>query len=70
MISPLDTILHAIEPLDSKAMAAARQRQDSLTKPHGSLGELEELSIKIAGIKADPLPRLETPCLILLVSVE
>ncbi len=64
MISPLDTILHAIEPLDSKAMATARQRQDSLTKPHGSLGKLEDLSIKIAGIKANPLPRLEHKAII------
>ena len=37
-------------PLDINAMAAARQRQNELLKPAGSLGELEEISIKIAGI--------------------
>ncbi len=39
-----------IAPLDSAAMAAARQRQSQLTKPAGSLGRLEELSIQLAGI--------------------
>jgi nicotinate-nucleotide--dimethylbenzimidazole phosphoribosyltransferase len=44
-------ILKAIKPLDKKMMEAARARQDSLTKPQGSLGRLEELAIKIAGIR-------------------
>ena len=44
MPSSLDTILKEIQPLDSSAMAAAQSRQNSLTKPHGSLGRLEELS--------------------------
>lgn len=35
---------------DEEAMAAARQRQDYLAKPPGSLGRLEDISIKIAGI--------------------
>jgi len=35
------------------------QRQDRLTKPRGSLGRLEELSIQIAGITAQPIPRLK-----------
>jgi len=37
--------------LDKEAMEAAQARQDELTKPRGSLGRLEELSIKVAGIK-------------------
>jgi len=45
-------------------MAVARQRQDSLTKPHGSLGKLEELSIQIAGIKGETIPRLEHKAII------
>ncbi len=39
-------------------MAEARERQDSLTKPPGSLGRLEELSIQLAGIRGDPRPRV------------
>ncbi|HTV52463.1 MAG TPA: nicotinate-nucleotide--dimethylbenzimidazole phosphoribosyltransferase [Steroidobacteraceae bacterium] len=41
------------------SMQAARARQDTLTKPPGSLGELEQLAIRLAGWQAQPLPRLE-----------
>jgi nicotinate-nucleotide--dimethylbenzimidazole phosphoribosyltransferase len=54
----LEQALREIKPLDKKAMAAARARQDTLTKPLGSLGRLEELSIKLAGIKGEPIPRI------------
>lgn len=37
-------------PLDENAMAAARERQKGLLKPVGSLGELEAISIRMAGI--------------------
>jgi len=43
-------IISQIRPLDPAAMQAARARQNQLTKPPGSLGRLEELSIRIAGI--------------------
>ena len=52
----LDTV-RRIGPLDAAAMTVARERQDSLTKPQGSLGRLEELSIKLAGITGNPRPR-------------
>ena len=42
--------LENIKPLDSQAMSAARVRQNELLKPAGSLGQLEEISIQIAGI--------------------
>ena len=54
----LEQALREIKPLDEKAMAAARARQDTLTKPLGSLGRLEELSIKLAGIRGEPIPRI------------
>ena len=46
----INDIITAIRPLDEASMAAARARQDILTKPQGSLGRLEELSIQLAGI--------------------
>jgi nicotinate-nucleotide--dimethylbenzimidazole phosphoribosyltransferase len=46
----------AIGPLDQEAMAAAMARQDQLTKPRGSLGRLEQLSIQLAGIRGDASP--------------
>lgn len=47
-----------IRTLDEEAKRQARERQDLLTKPQGSLGMLEELSIKIAGIKGTVKPEL------------
>jgi nicotinate-nucleotide--dimethylbenzimidazole phosphoribosyltransferase len=68
MASSLDTILKEIRPLDSPAMAAAQHRQNSLTKPHGSLGRLEELSIQIAGIKGEATPKLEYKSIIIMAA--
>ncbi|MCB9162489.1 MAG: nicotinate-nucleotide--dimethylbenzimidazole phosphoribosyltransferase [Caldilineaceae bacterium] len=46
--------IDAIRPLDQAAMDAARARQQILTKPAGSLGRLEALSIQLAGILGTP----------------
>jgi len=55
----LEELIASIQPLDTAAMQAARSRQDMLTKPRGSLGRLEQLSIQVAGMTGNPLPRLE-----------
>jgi len=55
-MTTLEEIVSRIRPLDQKAMQAVRERQDNLTKPAGSLGRLEELSIKVAGITGNPRP--------------
>lgn len=57
-----------IAPLDKAALESARLRQDTLTKPLGSLGRLEELSIHIAGIKAQPLPKIEKKAVIVMAA--
>ena len=41
----LEEIINQIKPLDEVAMQSAQSRQNMLTKPQGSLGRLEELSI-------------------------
>ena len=43
--SQINKLCAQIRPLDEQAMAAAQARQNSLTKPPGSLGRLEALSI-------------------------
>lgn len=45
-----------IPPIDEAARRLAQERQDRLTKPAGSLGRLEELSISLAGMtgRLDP----------------
>ena len=48
-----------IEPLNSEAQDQARSHQNTLTKPPGSLGKLEELSIQLAGIYKDPMHKIE-----------
>lgn len=58
-LSKLEDTIERIGPLDQEAMAAARARQDTLTKPLGSLGRLEELSIQLAGITGNAQPKLE-----------
>ncbi len=58
-ISPLvDRAIDAIGPLDAAAVAAAAARQGMLTKPPGSLGRLESLSIQMAGILGEPIPQI------------
>jgi nicotinate-nucleotide--dimethylbenzimidazole phosphoribosyltransferase len=52
----LHRTIESIGPLDAAAMAAARARQAQLTKPAGSLGRLEALSVQLAGIAGRPLP--------------
>lgn len=49
-MSELLSLMQKITNLDSEAMQEASQRQDILTKPQGSLGLLEQLSIRLAGI--------------------
>jgi len=58
------TTITAIEPLNQKAMQAAQERQNMLTKPAGSLGRLEELSIQIAGITGKPIPVIKEKVII------
>jgi nicotinate-nucleotide--dimethylbenzimidazole phosphoribosyltransferase len=57
-----------IPSLDEGAMQSARVRQDMLTKPRGSLGRLEELSIQLAGMKANPFPSLERKAVIVMAA--
>src|ERR1700754_5138019 len=56
----LDEALAAIRPLDAAALAAAQQRQNLLTKPQGSLGQLEAISVQLAGLSG-VVPPAVTP---------
>ncbi len=55
----LQEVIGRIQPLDSLAQRDARVRQAALTKPAGSLGRLEALSIQIAGITGQAVPKIE-----------
>ena len=47
----------AVTPPDSRAAAAARRRQDILTKPAGALGRLEDLSVWVSSCQGHCPPR-------------
>ncbi|MCX7853605.1 MAG: nicotinate-nucleotide--dimethylbenzimidazole phosphoribosyltransferase [Caldilineales bacterium] len=57
-----------IPPLDETAMAAARARQNTLTKPPGSLGRLESLSVQLAGITGQPIPQLRDKVIVVMAA--
>lgn len=49
------------QALDQDAAEAARQRQDQLTKPPGSLGRLEAVAIELAAMQGRPRPAIQQP---------
>ncbi|MHA6531104.1 nicotinate-nucleotide--dimethylbenzimidazole phosphoribosyltransferase [Paenibacillus sp. BAC0078] len=56
MISAIKEITGRITPPDEQAAARAVLRLNSLTKPPGSLGRLEALAIRLAGISGSEKP--------------
>ena len=54
-------MIEGISPLDERAMEAARALHARLTKPAGSLGALEELSVRLAGLAGECPPPLPEP---------
>lgn len=55
-------IIDKIVPADEAAMEKAAERQASLAKPPGSLGELEDISIKMAGITGSVFNEVNRSC--------
>ncbi len=47
----------SIKPADEKAARAVAARWDTLTKPRGSLGRLEEIASRYAAVRRDPQTR-------------
>ncbi len=48
-----------IPPLDEAAREQARERQEALAKPPGSLGRLETMAAEIAAMQATPTPSVD-----------
>jgi nicotinate-nucleotide--dimethylbenzimidazole phosphoribosyltransferase len=64
----LNETIKSIKHLDQAAMSAASNRQNMLTKPAGSLGRLEELSIQMAGIQRKPFPVVQRKAVIIMAA--
>lgn len=52
-----------IEGLDETVMSQARKYQDSLAKPPGSLGSLEDIAVQLAGISGKLKNRADKTCI-------
>ena len=57
-LADVDELITSLPAPDAAAQSAARARQDSLTKPPGSLGRLEELADFMAGWQATERPAI------------
>jgi nicotinate-nucleotide--dimethylbenzimidazole phosphoribosyltransferase len=57
----LESTLARIRPLDAAASAAAVERLGRMTKPAGSLGQVEDVAITLSGIAAACPPPLPEP---------
>ena len=64
MTGILSNTIQNIQTIDKESMAEAQVRQDMLTKPQGSLGILEELSIQLAGIQGKAIPEIKNKAII------
>ncbi|MDX2974399.1 nicotinate-nucleotide--dimethylbenzimidazole phosphoribosyltransferase [Kribbella solani] len=60
----VEEYLERIRPADPAAMRAAEERQAALTKPAGSLGVLEELSVRVAGMTGTCPPAVPAPAVV------
>ncbi len=57
-----------IPPLDSQAREQARERQQQLTKPAGSMGRLENIAIQMAAITHNVLPTIQRKAVIVMAA--
>jgi nicotinate-nucleotide--dimethylbenzimidazole phosphoribosyltransferase len=69
-ISQLADTVAAIRPADAQAMAAARERQERLTKPSGSLGALEDVSVQLAGLAGECPPPVPEPAAVAIFAAD
>ncbi len=61
-------LLSTIKDLDREAMKAARRRQESLAKPPGSLGRLEDIAVQLSGISGCIHNRADKACIVIMSS--
>ena len=64
----LQQMLNTIKELDPDQMKAAQDRLDSLSKPLGSLGRLEEFAVRLAGITGELYPRIDRKAVVIMCS--
>lgn len=63
-----EKIANSIKPSNKKACKIAKERVDSFAKPLGSLGKLEDIAIKLAGITGKTKNTIKKKCIIIMCS--
>ncbi|WP_270851932.1 nicotinate-nucleotide--dimethylbenzimidazole phosphoribosyltransferase [Fusobacterium varium] len=58
----LKKIIGEIEEADKEAVKAAQEELDRKMKPNGSLGTLEDIAVKLAGINGFPVKKINKRC--------
>ena len=61
-------LLNTIRDLDGTAMESARKREESLAKPPGSLGRLEDIAVQLSGISGNLHNNADKSCVIIMSS--
>ncbi len=64
----LEKLIAGITGINHAAASAARKRLDSLAKPPGSLGKLEDIAAKLAGITGQICNTVDKRCVIIMCS--
>ena len=64
----LQALIDSVQPTDPAAEDRARKRLDSLTKPPGSLGRLEDLAAQVARIQDTDRPLVERKVIIVMAA--
>lgn len=64
LFSSITSLISQFPAFDEHSADAARTRQQSLTKPAGSLGVLEDLAVWLAGWQGCAVPQLGCPCMV------
>ena len=67
-IDRLKEYISQIKALDTDAMAKAKARLDGLAKPPGSLGKLEDIAVRLAGISGEMVYDAARRCVIIMAS--
>lgn len=62
----LNELLNKIVSLDIDSMKAAQKKLDSLTKPLGSLGKLEDIIVKLSGINSSSAPKVDNKAIVVM----
>ena len=64
----LNEVLKGIQGLDNDMILKAKNRVDSLAKPLGSLGKLEDIAIRLSGITGNMFNNIDKKCVIIMSS--